>query len=393
MTDIQRIIPQDEYVALIEADAPNQSNPFATMNDLAALPVYIFSTGLTNTGGTITNDLSTGIAGGQNVYGGTGAGEGITIHSTTDPTKGIIKLGTTNTEVVNIGSASTAGQKLLRVGTANAFVDAGHISTGPGSSAAIWINQATPSSTNFTLSAGGTANNTTWNINSPSSVGVMAMSVDGIAHFTYNPVNARWIWNPAAVTGGATTNYRFISPANLAQTASAETIAFNVDMSFSIEHSAGAIVTQRDMLVRNRTHTFTGLSTIANAATIAIEGSPIAGANAVIDRSISLWIQAGETLMSSIATSYVIKNAAYGITSNDRTVEVTVAGATQTLPSAVNCAGREYRVINASLGIVRVDTTSSQTIGNSAVANPIFVDLNPEEWIDVVSNGTNWRII
>lgn len=92
-------------------------------------------------------------------------------------------------------------------------------------------------------------------------------------------------------------------------------------------------------------------------------------------------------------SSYVIKAVAYVLTISDRTSEVTVAGATQTLPTAVGCAGDEKRIINASLGIVRVDTTLSQTIGNLNAGNPTFVDLNPGEWLDVVSNGTNWRMI
>ena len=67
---------------------------------------------------------------------------------------------------------------------------------------------------------------------------------------------------------------------------------------------------------------------------------------------------------------YVIKAVAYVLLAADGTSEVTVAGATQTLPTAVGKINKRYRVINASLGIVRVDTTSSQTIGNSAIANP-----------------------
>ncbi len=393
MTDIQRIIPQDEYVAMINADAPDAANPFATMNDLASLTVYIFSSGLTNTLGTITNNLVTGLAGGQTIIGGTAASEGITISSTSDATKGVIKLGTANDEVVNIGDASTAGQKLLRVGTGTNLVDIGQVANGPNAGAAIWFNQITPSTTNYTLFTGGASKSTSWNINSPTSVGNMAMSVDGVAHFTYNPANARWIWQPAAVAGGGSTTYRFITPANTNQVAGGETIGFLVDMTATIEHAAGNISVQRDAIINARTHSFVGASIIAEAATLTITGAPIAGALATITRPSAIWVQAGETRLSSISTAYAIKSIAYGLTGDDRTIEVDTTGATQTLPTAANCAGREYRIINASLGVVRVDTTSSQTIGNKNSGNPIFVDLNPEEWLDVVSNGTNWRIV
>ena len=36
MTDIQRLIPQDEYNALIDATNPSSANPFATMNDVGS---------------------------------------------------------------------------------------------------------------------------------------------------------------------------------------------------------------------------------------------------------------------------------------------------------------------------------------------------------------------
>jgi hypothetical protein len=90
---------------------------------------------------------------------------------------------------------------------------------------------------------------------------------------------------------------------------------------------------------------------------------------------------------------YVIKAVAYVLLPADGTSEVTVAGATQTLPTAVGKLNKRYRVINASNGVVRVDTTSSQTIGNAVVGNPTFIDLQPGEVLDVISNNTNWRMI
>lgn len=90
---------------------------------------------------------------------------------------------------------------------------------------------------------------------------------------------------------------------------------------------------------------------------------------------------------------YVIKAVAYVLLPADGTSEVTVAGATQTLPTAVGKLNKRYRIINASNGIVRVDTTSSQTIGNAVVGNPTFIDLQPTEVLDVISNNTNWRMI
>lgn len=101
----------------------------------------------------------------------------------------------------------------------------------------------------------------------------------------------------------------------------------------------------------------------------------------------------GDLDINSLSVSYVTKAVAYAISTSDHTVEVTTSGATQTLPTAIGIPGKMYRILNASLGVVRVATTSSQTIGNLNSGNPTFIDLQPEEWLDVISNNTNWRII
>ncbi len=52
-----------------------------------------FSTGLTRTTNTITNNLSTGVSGGQTLIGGTGSGDNLTLTSTSNGTKGKIIFG------------------------------------------------------------------------------------------------------------------------------------------------------------------------------------------------------------------------------------------------------------------------------------------------------------
>ena len=53
-----------------------------------------FSTGLTRTSNTITNNLSTGVSGGQSVYGGTGSGDNLVLQSTTNATRGNVVIDT-----------------------------------------------------------------------------------------------------------------------------------------------------------------------------------------------------------------------------------------------------------------------------------------------------------
>ena len=53
-----------------------------------------FSTGLTNTSGTVTSNLSAGVSGGQTAVGGTASGNNLTLSSTSNATKGKIIFGT-----------------------------------------------------------------------------------------------------------------------------------------------------------------------------------------------------------------------------------------------------------------------------------------------------------
>jgi hypothetical protein len=81
---------------------------------------YTFSTGLTNTAGTITANLSTGIAGGQTAIGGTASGESLTLSSTSNATKGKTLFGASGAYdeangLFGIGTVSPAG-KLAIVG-------------------------------------------------------------------------------------------------------------------------------------------------------------------------------------------------------------------------------------------------------------------------------------
>ena len=98
------------------------------------------------------------------------------------------------------------------------------------------------------------------------------------------------------------------------------------------------------------------------------------------------------SLSGAMATGYIIKSVNYTLTTSNKTVEVT-SPSTQTLLTAVGNNGLELRIINASASNITVATTSSQTIGNKVTGNPITITLLPEEWLDVISNGSNWRII
>lgn len=118
---------------------------------------YTFSTGLTNSSGTITANLSTGVSGGQSAIGGTAAGNNLTLSSTTNGTKGKIIFGSLSAyDEVNdrfgigqtsptarldiktdsLGTTQTASSGISLVNTTNAGVGAQQISP-----AVIWTGQ------------------------------------------------------------------------------------------------------------------------------------------------------------------------------------------------------------------------------------------------------------
>jgi hypothetical protein len=75
---------------------------------------YTIGTGLTNTAGTLTADLSTGKAGGQSAVGGTAASEDLTLSSTAHATKGKVRFG------AGASYYDEANQKLFLRSTAGA---------------------------------------------------------------------------------------------------------------------------------------------------------------------------------------------------------------------------------------------------------------------------------
>lgn len=113
-------------VALIDT-ANGKVQTITGVNLATALGVtsYTFSTGLTNTSGTITNNLSTGVSGGQSIIGGTASGNNLTLSSTTNGTKGKVILGSASAydevnDRLGIGTTSPTARLHLPAGTATA---------------------------------------------------------------------------------------------------------------------------------------------------------------------------------------------------------------------------------------------------------------------------------
>jgi|GEM_PF-1763805 len=153
-----------------------------------------FSTGLTNTSGTITNNLSTGISGGQSVIGGTASGNSLTLSSTTNATKGSILFGTSsyNESVNTLGIGATA-LTTSRVSIADTTL------AGSGALAGTlldltqtWNTSGTP--TAIKLNITDTASNANSNL--------MELKVGGVSRVTVNKTGATTIRSTTANESG-----------------------------------------------------------------------------------------------------------------------------------------------------------------------------------------------
>ncbi len=88
---------QPTFRALVAADIP-----------------LTFSTGLTNTSGTITNNLSTGVSGGQTVIGSTGTGTGLTFKATTG-------VGVTGADIIGLVGNNGATEAFRAISSGGRF--------------------------------------------------------------------------------------------------------------------------------------------------------------------------------------------------------------------------------------------------------------------------------
>lgn len=87
------------------------------------------------------------------------------------------------------------------------------------------------------------------------------------------------------------------------------------------------------------------------------------------------------------SNAYVQKTGAYTLTLLDSTVEWTTGTVDGTLPTAVGCTGKIFRLKNRGGGVITILTTSSQTIDSSASG---AITLVTNALLIVQSNGSNW---
>lgn len=118
-------------------------------------------------------------------------------------------------------------------------------------------------------------------------------------------------------TGTASTvrfGYTGATDANLTASTEAPSVYFNIGQ--TRQHNAGVMSLQRDFRVTPSTHSFVGASTLTNAAGFAVDGAPIAGTNATITNSSTIY-SAGSAVGAGVTNSYGLNIAANtGATNN-----------------------------------------------------------------------------
>ena len=103
-----------------------------------------------------------------------------------------------------------------------------------------------------------------------------------------------------------------------------------------------------------------------------------------------------EVTNGSIVLPYTAQTATYAIKTSDYLINATSGTFTATLPTAVGCAGKVYKITNSGSGTITIGTTSSQTFVN-ITSTPTSLALGPVGagaivMYEVTSNGANWIV-
>lgn len=179
---------------------------------------------------------------------------------------------------VLIGNASATNQRRLRIGQDTATIDIGSL-VGSGASGAIYINQTTPSGSNYILADDTSNVYLNGRVNN-------ALYIQNAANNLIR-INAGFQRHtPLTSASGAPINFDYVASANTGQTASANIPNFKVTGA-NKQWSSGTLTTQYFNHFTANTVAFTTASTATDVFNIFIE-APTAGTNATITNAYSL---------------------------------------------------------------------------------------------------------
>lgn len=127
-------------------------------------------------------------------------------------------------------------------------------------------------------------------------------------------------------SSGTPVGFLFTAGAHTNLTASTEINDVIINLNRTLQRATGAVTTQRSVYIQAPTYSFVGASTITDSSTVAISGSPVAGANATLTRSYALWIQGG---VSRFDGNLVFRGATRNIGTEDAFAIVLQTNGTQ----------------------------------------------------------------
>ena len=322
-----------------------------------------FSTGLTNTANTITNNLSVGVSGGQTAIGGTGVTDILKLKGTTGN-------GTLTSPAIQALVGNNGGTTALTI-LNNGNVGIG--TTSPGSK--LVITGATSDSTLAGL-----------NVTNSGATSLLYVRNDGnIGIGTTSPGTTLDVFGTGRIKTSAGVNNPFI----LDTTTDVGSAGASVFASFRRAGSERGYIGfgsagGYDISLANTYLNNGGLNFLTNATSRMYISN---GGN------VGIGTTSPNSLLhnnGSFALPIVSKTANYTLTSSDYTVIASGAGTTITLPTAVNIQGRIYVIKrNDSTNNITLNTTSSQTIDG---ATSLTLSTNYQV-IMVQSDNANWQII
>lgn len=196
-----------------------------------------------------------------------------------------------------------------------------------------------------------------------------------------------------ANTSGVLNFWSVTSAANTGRTASTEVVNLLFNLSAEQTWATGALTTQREVRFRYPSYSFVGASTITTAATISIEGAPLAGSNATITNSYALWIEGGASRFDGriMGTSVSVTAA------NDLTLgaanQFLVSGNTQinAITTAGWRAGSKITLIFSGTPTVKHNTAGGAGTAVLFLAGSVDLVASANTVLGLQYDGTQWQ--
>ena len=168
---------------------------------------------------------------------------------------------------------------------------------------------------------------------------------------------------------GTVTGFLMTGASHTALTAGVESIDVDFNLARNVQWATGALATQRAFVIRAPTYSFVAGSTLTNAATFAITGPPIQGANATLTAPLSLWVQSGNSVFSGgiTATGPVNLNGGFSAVSGSlngatATFVISVSAAANGTPKMFSATAAANTNLTLSTEVIDVDWQLNRTV-------------------------------